>query len=95
MISLDLTNSSEVRIVGDRSNSIVYTNSTKYYTKILKVIIYFINFLACQCVMDGSLSMECDAVNGECTCLNSKIEGHNCEKCGPERYGYPDCHRKY
>ena len=44
--------------------------------------------------MDGSVSMECDAVNGECTCLNSKIEGHNCEKCGPERYGYPDCHRK-
>ena len=43
--------------------------------------------------MDGSVSMECDAITGECTCKNSKIKGVNCEKCDDERYGYPDCHR--
>ena len=45
--------------------------------------------------MDGSVSMECDAITGECTCKNTKIKGVNCEKCDDERYGYPDCHRNY
>ena len=51
------------------------------------------HFIACQCEMDGSVSMECDAITGECTCKNPKITGVNCEKCDDERYGYPDCHR--
>ena len=54
---------------------------------------HIFHFIACQCEMDGSVSMECDAITGECTCKNPKITGVNCEKCDDERYGYPDCHR--
>ena len=56
----------------------------------------------CKCNPDGSTTMECDGVNGDCTCKEGftgtkcheckpSISGDKCDKCAPTFYDYPSC----
>ena len=65
---------------------------------ILKVIL----FSECKCNPDGSTTMKCDGVNGDCTCKEEftgtkcdickpNITGDKCDQCTDEHYNFPTC----
>lgn len=44
-------------------------------------------FIACHCNPQGSLSVECKKIGGQCQCKPNVI-GRNCNQCAPRTYGF-------
>nr|XP_040569600.1 laminin subunit alpha-1-like isoform X1 [Lepeophtheirus salmonis] len=44
----------------------------------------------CKCHSKGSLSEQCDLLNGQCKCMTG-FEGQLCDQCSPGYYNFPNC----
>lgn len=54
---------------------------------VLMINIFAIFFLACHCNPQGSLSVECKKIGGQCQCKPNVI-GCHCNQCAPRTYGF-------
>ena len=68
------------------------------HTYFLKSIV----FSDCKCNPDGSTTMECGKINGDCSCKEGyagikcdkckpNVNGDKCDACQPSFFGYPSC----
>ncbi|CAI9728190.1 laminin subunit alpha-like [Octopus vulgaris] len=48
--------------------------------------------LPCKCDPDGSMSIDCESLGGQCRCLPNVI-GRDCSTCKHGFYGFPSCKR--
>ena len=46
---------------------------------------------ACNCHAQGSRDNFCDVYNGQCLCINSNIDGRQCDQCKRGFYNFPRC----
>ena len=52
--------------------------------------IYNDGAVACECDLQGSTSVECNQLSGECTC-KPDVVGLTCTRCKVGYYGFPNC----
>ena len=63
-------------------------------------------FLECKCNVDGSATLECGNINGNCSCKEGftglkcdeckpNIIGDKCESCKETFFNYPSCQGLY
>ena len=44
----------------------------------------------CKCNPEGSTSLECERINGDCSCKES-VTGLKCDDCMPHHFNFPFC----
>ena len=47
-------------------------------------------FPECLCNEDGSTSISCDDISGNCVC-RPNVVGSKCDQCDDSHYDFPDC----
>ena len=52
--------------------------------------IFFLPHAACACDMEGSESLICNQVSGQCQC-KPNVVGLKCDECAPGFYDFPNC----
>ena len=53
-------------------------------------LISIMDFLACDCNVEGRTSPVCNAETGQCPC-KTNIIGMDCSKCADGFFGFPNC----
>ena len=66
------------------NNYLVTTFKSKVYTYVNKI------FPECLCNEDGSTSISCDDISGNCVC-RPNVVGSKCDQCDDSHYDFPDC----
>lgn len=56
------------------------------FNSIFTLSLFFL-FIACHCDPQGSLSVECKKIGGQCQCKPNVI-GRHCDQCAPRTYGF-------
>uniref|UniRef100_A0A8C4HGW1 Laminin subunit beta-1 n=1 Tax=Dicentrarchus labrax TaxID=13489 RepID=A0A8C4HGW1_DICLA len=56
----------------------------------VKLYFFVFVFAACECNPQGSQSLFCDQLSGQCVCVVGAY-GRQCERCLPGHWGFPTC----
>ena len=55
----------------------------------------YVEYIDCNCNLNGSENNICNKITGKCTCQNEFICGQNCDQCCDGYYAHPNCQCEY
>ena len=72
-----------------------YSLLTKLIHNCLDIFQYstIVNYLDCECNLDGTVNGYCDPISGKCFCKD-KVDGNNCDICKKGHFQFPACNSK-